>query len=127
LKAIPAVRLAVVSIVLLVSSISGLFDSLEHISVVDTPLRMLFVVVQLLHSVSGLVALLAIVTKRRWAVWVLSVWAVSVTATATLAVVVWGGEGLGSAAGAGLGTAAVAALMVWGGHRAAVALPRSNG
>ena len=61
MKAIPAVRLAAVSIVLLVSSISGLYDWLEVISVADTGLRKLFVVVQLLHSVTGLIAFLAIV------------------------------------------------------------------
>ncbi len=126
MKAIPAVRLAVVSIVLLVSSISGLFDSLELISIADTALRKLFVVVQPLHSVSGIIAFIAIVAKWRWAVWVLAVWAVSVTATAGLAVVVWGGGGLGPAAAAGAGTAAVAALVVWGGHRAATARPRSD-
>jgi hypothetical protein len=121
LKAIPAVRLAIVSIVLLASSISGLYDSLELISAADTAFRKLFVVVQLLYGVSGLIAFFALVTKRKWTVWVLSVWAVSVAAAAGLAVVVWGGEGLGSAAAAGVGTALVAGLVVWGGHRAVVA------
>jgi hypothetical protein len=127
LKAVPAIRLVAVSFVLLVSSISGLFDSLELIGAADTALRKLFVVLELLYSVSGIIGFLALVTKRRWTVWVLSVWAVSVTAAAGLAVVVWGGEGLGSAAAAVVGSAAVAALVVWGGHRSALARPRSNG
>ncbi len=72
---------------------------------------------QLAYGFFGLLALAGVLMRRRWALVPLTLWGLSVTATAALAPVVWGGSGWQAALGGGAGAAVVAALVLWGGHR----------
>jgi hypothetical protein len=61
---------------------------------------------------AGIIALL--LPRLRWlAQWILYAWAVLWIATIPLGAVVWGGAGVGPAAGLGVGAAAVAGVVLW--------------
>jgi hypothetical protein len=75
-----------------------------------TPGQRLASVTELLYGVLGLVGGAALLTRRSWTVPVILGWAASVTATAGLAPIVWGGQGLV----AGLAAAGATALIAWG-------------
>ena len=99
------------------TTVAGLFDVTDNIPVVDTSLKKLTLVFQVLYTVLGAVAAVAIVARRPWQTWALGAWAVSVTITAMLAPPAWGGTGIGPALAAGAATGLVAGLIAWWTHR----------
>jgi hypothetical protein len=101
----------------LVTAVAGFFGFAENLTVVDSAMQKWFLVPQGLYSVAGLIAAGGLLARRRWTIWPLCVWAMGATATAAFAPVAWGGAGFGSALSAGLATALVTALVVWGGRR----------
>jgi hypothetical protein len=98
---------------LLTTAYAGFDDAASNFRQVDSGLETLAVSTQLLYATLSVVGLVGLATKRPWTTAVLIGWAVAATTTATLATVAWGGGGLGPALAAGLGAAAITALVVW--------------
>jgi hypothetical protein len=121
--ALRTVRLVLVSLVLLLSAISGFLDAVGSWPLAASSLQKLGVVTQVLYVALSVVGLVALLTKRAWTLWVLVGWGLAVTATAAMAPVVWGDSGAGAVIAAGAGTALVAALVAWGGHRSVSSAP----
>jgi hypothetical protein len=102
-----------VFILLGTTTVAGSFDVYDNIPLVDTSLRKLTLVFQMVYTASGAVALIALLTKRPWFVPALGTWAVAVTITATLAPTAWGDTGIGPGLAAGAATALVSGLILW--------------
>ena len=105
--------MAFVAVLLCATTIAGLFDVSDNIPIVDTGLKKLTLVFQVLYTVSGAAAVVGLVTHRPWCTWALGAWAVTVTLTAALAPPAWGDTGLGPALAAGGATALVTGMIVW--------------
>lgn len=73
------------------------------------------IVVQLVNGL--LVLLAALPSRHRWALPLLLVWAAAVTATSTLAPVVWGKAAWAVGVASGCAVAALLAILLWGWHR----------
>lgn len=117
MKVIRSVGLVVVVFLLLMTTIAGTRDAVENLEFADSVLRRIGTAAQFLYAAVGLVALYAVMTKKRWSLWALAIWAIAVTATAGLAPVAWGDAGWGAALAAGGATALATGLISWGGHR----------
>ena len=96
----------------------GLRNGLAEWSHADTPGQRLASVTEALYGLLGLVAGVGLVTRRTWTVPVVIAWAVSVTMTAGLAPVVWGGAGLWAGVAAAAATALIASGVIWLARRA---------
>jgi hypothetical protein len=105
--------MAFVAVLLCATTIAGLFDVSDNIAIVDTGLKKLTLVFQVLYTVSGAAAVVGLVTHRPWRSWPLGIWAAAVTLTATLAPPAWGDTGIGPALAAGAATAFVTGMIVW--------------
>jgi len=102
---------------LCMTTISGMSDVFDNIHAIDTALRKLTLIFQVLYTASGAVALAALLAKRPWYLWALGTWAISITITATVAPPAWGDAGFGPALAAGGATAAIAGLTTWWTYR----------
>jgi len=71
-------------------------------------------VFQVIHGLSATAALWAFLTRQPWLRAVLGLWTLTITATGTLAPIVWAGAGWATGALGGAATAAVATLVSWG-------------
>ncbi len=109
------VRLVLVLLVLVSTTLTGLQDAFNSVKVAETLLQKLAVSTQLAYVVFGALAIPAILAKLRAAKWALIAWAIASTATAALATYAWGEAGLGATLAAGAGAAGLTALVVWGG------------
>jgi len=109
--------LAFVAVLLCTTTVAGLFDVSDNIPIVDTALKKLTLVFQILYTVSGAAAVIGLLTRQTWSVWALSTWAVTVSVTAGLAPPAWGDTGVGPALAAGGATALVTGLIAWWTHR----------
>jgi hypothetical protein len=69
---------------------------------------------QVLYGVTGSLSLIGLLTRARSTRLALAVWVAAVTATATLAPVVWAGSDWWAGALAGVATLAIALLVGWG-------------
>jgi len=96
----------------------GLRNGLAEWSHADTAGQRLASVTEALYGLLGLVAGVGLVTRRTWTVPVVIAWAVSVTMTAGLAPVVWGGAGLWAGVAAAAATALIASGVIWLARRA---------
>jgi hypothetical protein len=74
-------------------------------------------VTQLLYGLLGVAALLGVVTRDRWTTTLLTLWGLTLVATATLGPVVWGGTGPAPAVAAGATTTLVVGLVLWAWRR----------
>jgi hypothetical protein len=109
------VRLVLVLLVLVSTTLTGPPDAFNTMQVAHTLLQKLAVSTQVAYVVFGALAIPAILAKHRAAKWALIAWAISTTATAALATYVWGEAGLGTTLASGVGAAGLGALVVWGG------------
>jgi len=107
-------RLALVNLALIATAWLGLREGMNSLHGATTGGQRLAAGTQLLYGGTALLGLLALLSRGRWALIVLVVWAVALTATATLAPVVWGGTGWQSGALTGAITAVIALLVFWG-------------
>jgi len=105
--------IAFVVVLLCTTTVAGLFDVSDNIPIVDTALKKLTLVFQILYTASGAAAVIGLLTKQTWSVSALTTWAVTVTVTAGLAPPAWGGTGVGPALAAGGATALVTGMIVW--------------
>jgi len=96
----------------------GLRNGLAEWSQANTIGQRLASVTEALYGVLGLVAGAGLLTRRRWTVPVVVAWAVSITITAGLAPVVWGGAGLLAGVAAAAATALIASGVIWLARRA---------
>jgi hypothetical protein len=71
---------------------------------------------EILYGLAALAALAALPSGRPWALRLLIVWAAAVTATSTLAPVVWGKTAWIVGAESGCAVGALLALLLWGWH-----------
>jgi hypothetical protein len=117
-KILPTVRNIVVLLVLLTTGILGLVDAQESAGYATTRAQGVATVMQAAYSFLGLLGFFAVVLRARLAVWVLTLWAITASATAGLASVVWGDAGLGSGLVAAGGAGVFTGLIVWAGARA---------
>ncbi|MGD8698921.1 MAG: hypothetical protein PVJ43_06505 [Gemmatimonadales bacterium] len=118
MKILPTVRNIVVLLVLLTTGILGLVDAQESAGYATTRAQGVATVMQAAYSFLGLLGFFAVVLRARLAVWVLTLWAITASATAGLASVVWGDAGLGSGLVAAGGAGVFTGLIVWAGARA---------
>lgn len=106
-------RLALVNLALIAAAWLGLKEGMDGLHDATTAGQRLAARTQLLYGGAAVLGLLALLSRGRWALWVLMVWAVALTATATLAPIVWGGTAWWSGALTGAITAAIAMLVFW--------------
>ena len=111
------VWLVFVVALLCTTTIAGLFDVSDNVSIANTPLRQLALTFQVLYVVSGAVAVVGLLAKRAWRVRALAAWAATVTVAAALAPPAWGDTGIGPALAAGAATLLVTGLVAWWTHR----------
>jgi hypothetical protein len=68
---------------------------------------------QFAYAGVGILAAVALVGRKAWALWAVWIWAGLITLTAGLVPVVWGGSAPTAGLVAGLAIGAIAALVVW--------------
>lgn len=124
MKILPAVRNITVLLVLSATGMLGLVDAQESAGYATTRAQGVATAMQAAYSFLGLLGFFAVVLRVRWAVWVLALWAVTASATAGLASVVWGDAGLGSGLAAAGGAGVFTGLIVWAGARAVASADR---
>jgi len=110
----PVVRIALVVLLVGVTAYGGIEDGLSAARGATTPAESAAAAVQLAYGGLSVLAMLAMALRRRWVAALLIAWGVAVTATGTIAPLVWGGAGWGACAAGGLATAVVAWLVVAG-------------
>ncbi|HEX4438543.1 MAG TPA: hypothetical protein VH854_00640 [Thermoanaerobaculia bacterium] len=110
----PVARIALVAALLAVTAYGGINDGLSTLRKAKTPGESAAVAVQIAYGGLSVAALLAMALRPRWVTALLIAWGVAVTATGTVAPVVWGGAGWGAGAAGGAATAAVAWLEIAG-------------
>jgi hypothetical protein len=99
----------------------GLRNGLAEWSNADTTGQRLASMTEALYGLLGLVAGVGLVTRRTWTVPVVVAWAVSVTITAGLAPVVWGGAGIRAGVAAAAATTLIVLGVIWLARRALAA------
>jgi hypothetical protein len=100
--------------IILLVVVSGLgFQSAMALDPAQTVGQQVAMVTQFGYALTGTLAAVGLVGRRRWAAGLAWLWAGLITLTAALAPVVWGGSGVMAGLIAGVVTAIVAALIVW--------------
>lgn len=99
---------------LLLSASLGLTEGFDGVRDAETPLQRAAAGCQLAYGVAAVGGLWALFSHARWYRVVFAIWAFALTATAALAPVAWGGEGLTQGFAAGVAGGLVAGLGVWG-------------
>lgn len=107
------VCLALLVLLLLLTAFNGLVEGISATHYADTRGMRLATATQLLYGGLALAALGALAFRRRWVFGLLVAWGISVTVTATLAPVVYGGTPVRDGVLAGSITGAVVALILW--------------
>lgn len=107
-------RLALVNLALIAAAWLGIKEGIESLHGATTAGQRLAADTQITYGGTALLGLVGLLSRGRWALGVLMVWAVALTATATLAPVVWGGAAWWSGALTGAITAVIALLVFWG-------------
>ena len=101
-------------LLLLATAYLGLTEGFPLVREAHSGLQRLATGTEILYGVTALLALVGLAARRRWALAVLAIWGAAITATSTLAPVVWGQSPWTAGVTAGLATAALLALLVWG-------------
>ena len=112
-----AIALGVLVLLLLVTAYNGLVEGVIATRHAGTPGMRVATVTQLLYGICSVVALLALATKRRWALWPVVGWAAAVIATAGLAPVVYGGAPVRTGVLSGVAAALLLGLVIWAWRR----------
>ncbi len=117
------IRLFAVASVLLLTVWLGIKGGTDAFANAVSTLQRLAAVLELCYGIAAVACLGALSTRSAWLQVALAVWGVTLTITALLAPVVWGGQGWVPAAVGGGATAIVAAVVAWGAlaHAKAVA------
>ncbi|MGH7562664.1 MAG: hypothetical protein ACRENB_16780 [Gemmatimonadales bacterium] len=110
-----AARLGLVVLVLLAAAWLGLFEGFNGLRDADTRGQRIASVFQVLYGLAAAGSLVTLFAAPVWTRLTLGVWCVAVTATATMAPIVWGEESWRSGAVAGAATAVFVGLVAWGG------------
>jgi hypothetical protein len=108
-------------LMLLVSGLLGIASGLHDLGDVHTELQRSVTIGVLLYGVLGLAAAIAMVTRRRAAVWLAALWGIVVTYVASTAALAYAGSGatVGGAVASGVAAALIAMGVVWGARAAA--------
>lgn len=97
------------ALLLAASAYNGIYEGLIAIRTAGTRGMLVASVTQLLYGGLGALALLALAVRRDWVAPLLVGWGITVTLTAGLAPVVYGGASLFT----GIGTGVLTALIAW--------------
>jgi hypothetical protein len=92
---------------------AGIEDGMRAFTGAATAGQRVASVMQLLYGALSVAVLLAMALRPRWVAALLLGWGAALTVTGALATVVWGEQGWGVAAVAGVSIAAVVALILW--------------
>jgi hypothetical protein len=112
---------------LLVSGALGLLNGVRELSQNLTPLQRSVSAGVLVYGIAGVAGGIALVARHRSAVWLAAIWGVVVTYVSSLAAIAYAGDDatlVGAIAG-GIGTALIAAGVVWAARLATRARPMS--
>ena len=90
----------------------GVSNSLNQFRQATNAGELIETIAELAYGILALLGAGALLTGRRWALWLVIGWGVAATTAAALAATFWGQAGWGAGAAAGL-SAAVVALFVW--------------
>ncbi|HEY2798552.1 MAG TPA: hypothetical protein VGK26_11740 [Thermoanaerobaculia bacterium] len=112
-----AVRLVAIIALLLLTAYTGIADGLDTLRSASGPLERVAAASQLAYGALAIASLLASLILRRWVVPLLVLWGAVLTLTGGLAPVVWGEQNALVGLLAGLCTAGIAALALWGCRR----------
>jgi hypothetical protein len=105
-----------VVLLLLATAYLGLTGGFALVREARTFAQQLATGTELLYGVTALLALVAMASRHKSALLLLIVWAAALTATSTLAPVVWGNASPAVGAASGVGVAVVLALILWPWH-----------
>src|SRR5690349_148581 len=106
----------IVSILLLLNTGGiGVYNGITELPEAGTALQKSVTIGVLIYGLLGLIAALALVLRRRSAVWLTVGWSVVITYVASTAALAYGGNdaSVGGAVAGGLGAALIGALVVW--------------
>lgn len=109
---------ALLALVLVATAILGAGDVAEQVRSASLAGQKLSLAAEATYSAAAFATLAGLALRRRWGRVALRVWAASVVATAFLAPIYWGGQGLRVGLLSGLGALAVAWLVLRLGRRA---------
>jgi hypothetical protein len=107
----------VLAALLFVTTVAGLSDAWDNRVAAETPLQRWFILPQLAYALTGLLAGVGVLGRRRWARWSLRAWGACITVAAGLAPIAWSGTGIGPALAAGVSAGAIATLLVLAAER----------
>jgi uncharacterized membrane protein YhaH (DUF805 family) len=119
-------RFLIPMVVLPASVWFGLKGGRDGLHGAETVPQRIAALVQVLYGLAASVSVLALLSRRAWLGGALTVWALTVTLTAVLAPVVWGGAPWSSGAASGAATLLVAALVSWGAMAQCRDMPRTG-
>jgi len=111
------VRLLVVTGVLVVAVWLGLKNGVDAARGAASAPQRIAAGLQVAYGVAAAASLVAMAARRAWLPWAVASWALTLTATATIAPIVWGGADWSFGALGGLATASLAGLVAWGAVR----------
>lgn len=109
------------AVILAATGIAGVRNALSEIEEAVSIGQKVGTATEGLYGLLGLLAFLALATKRSWTGIPLALWAIMLVTTAAMAPIVWGGVGWMPALAAGGSMALVVALLVWGWWKALAA------
>jgi hypothetical protein len=107
-------RLFLVAVALGAAAWLGLKDGINDLRNAETAGQSVASMFQIIYGVSAIAALVGIFRGASFTRPALLLWGISVTATGTLAVVVWGGATWGTAVLAGASSLVIVLLILWG-------------
>jgi hypothetical protein len=108
------IRLTLIVALLLFTAYNGLYEGFNATRYGASVGQRVATGTQLAYGAFAVAALAAMVARRRWAGSLLVLWGIAVVATGALAPVVWGDTPVRVGVLAGLATAGVVGLVLWG-------------
>jgi hypothetical protein len=116
MKTVSWLLTALLALLLLASAYLGLRDGFGLLREARSAAQWVATGTELLYGLAALPALAILPSGRPWALRLLIVWAAAVTATSTLAPVVWGKTAWTVGATSGCAVGALLAILLWGWH-----------
>ncbi len=98
-------------LLLLLSTVTGFEDGSDNIGSATSNLQTVGAVLQLMYSTAAIACVIALWGRLRGMTYLLVWWAASITITAAIAHMAWGGTGIATAFAAGVPTAVVVGLI----------------
>lgn len=101
---------------LFLSGVLGVLNGVRELANTLTPLQRSVSTGVLIYGIAGLAAGVALAFRHRSAVWLAIIWGVAVTYVSSLAAIAYAGAAatLAGAVAAGIGSALIAAAVIWG-------------